>query len=109
MPLQLVTPPAGEPVSLAEAKQHLRVDGGDDDLLIGSLISWGIVSYYSKTEAIPQFGGEYIEGSVGQPLHINPVIWLAGSRDPARQMPGSGGGAHRVSGHEWHDSGDAGQ
>jgi len=39
MPLQLVTPPAGEPISLAEAKLHLRVDGGDDDPLFGSLIT----------------------------------------------------------------------
>ena len=39
MPLQLVTPPAGVPISLAEAKLHLRVDGGDDDPLICSLIS----------------------------------------------------------------------
>ncbi|NBP83230.1 hypothetical protein EBU60_05145 [bacterium] len=49
MPLQLVTPAAGEPVSLAEAKQHLRVDGGDDDLLIGSLITAARQAAETKT------------------------------------------------------------
>ena len=39
MPLQLVTPPTQEPVSLIDAKLHLRVDFDEDDTLIASLIS----------------------------------------------------------------------
>ncbi len=38
MVLKLVTPPASEPVTLAEAKIHLRVDITDDDDYITSLI-----------------------------------------------------------------------
>jgi len=38
MPLQLITPPGAEPVTLAEAKAQLKVDTTDDDALIARLI-----------------------------------------------------------------------
>lgn len=39
MPLQLITPPAIEPITLDEAKAHLKVDTSDDDALITRLIA----------------------------------------------------------------------
>ncbi len=38
MGLSVVTPPADEPASLAEAKKHCRIDHADDDALIGGYI-----------------------------------------------------------------------
>lgn len=39
MPSMLLTPPPGEPLSLAEAKQFLRVAHADDDAVISALIA----------------------------------------------------------------------
>src|ERR1700743_40270 len=39
MPLQLTPPPTIEPITLDEAKAHLKVDTTDDDALIGAIIS----------------------------------------------------------------------
>lgn len=38
MALVLTSPPAAEPITVAEAKAHLRVDGTAEDVLIASLI-----------------------------------------------------------------------
>jgi uncharacterized phiE125 gp8 family phage protein len=39
MSLELITPPAEEPVTLAEAKAHLKLDATDDDALVTRMIA----------------------------------------------------------------------
>jgi peptide/nickel transport system substrate-binding protein len=39
-----------------------------------SLIFLGGRIYFFKTEAVPDFGGEYAEGLVGAPQYINPIL-----------------------------------
>jgi uncharacterized phiE125 gp8 family phage protein len=39
MPLTLITPPQGEPVTLADAKAHLKLDAPDEDVLVSALIT----------------------------------------------------------------------
>lgn len=56
MTIKIITPPSIEPITLQEAKHHLRVDGNDDDILISSLIKqareW--CEYYQNRKYITQ-------------------------------------------------------
>jgi len=75
--LTVVTPPATEPVTLAEMKLHSRIDGNDDDALINTLITAArmqieqMASHRMVTQTLalsiddlPDSGILYLEGPV---------------------------------------------
>lgn len=89
MSLKLVSAPAAEPLSLNDAKAHLRVDGTDEDSYISALI---------------QFAREFIEGETGRALitqtwayflDLWPETFGIGWWDGVRLGP-IASGAHRI-------------
>ena len=57
--LQIVTPPAAEPITLSQAKAHLRVDGSDEDTYITSLIR--IAREYAEHDASRAFATQTVK------------------------------------------------
>jgi len=43
-------------------------------IFCASLIFLGGRIYFVKTESVPDFGGEYVEGMVGSPQYVNPIL-----------------------------------
>jgi peptide/nickel transport system substrate-binding protein len=43
-------------------------------IIAAAFVFWAKAFYINLTKAVPKSGGEYIEGIVGQPLYINPLI-----------------------------------
>ncbi len=43
-------------------------------LAVGALCFWFGALYVAGTKAVPEYGGEYVEGLVSQPRYINPIL-----------------------------------
>ncbi len=76
MPLSLVTPPTVEPLSTSEAKDHLRIDITDDDVLIDTLIkaSRQYVETYTRRALLDQTWDWKFDGfPCGNPWLVFPL------------------------------------
>ena len=52
-------------------------------IFLFSLIGWTVYFYLSSTEKVPDFGGEYTEGVIGEPLYVNPILSQTNEIDAA--------------------------
>jgi len=78
MPLHLVTPPALEPVSVAELKAHAAVDGDDQDAMLTALIGTArtVIERRRSLAMITQvwaWSGPAAAGKASLPLPLAPV------------------------------------
>ena len=89
MTAALITPPALEPVSLAEAKAHLRIDGDDDDALVTAAIVAARVHVEAATRRalIEQGWRVYLDAWPRKrivPIPIAPLLAARPTRLPMR-------------------------
>lgn len=77
MPSILLTPPAGEPVSLAAAKAFLRVAHSDDDDVIGALVSGARIHIEAQTR----------RALITQIWRLTRDVWPASGRLPLLPAP----------------------
>lgn len=63
MSLKLKTAPTSDPVTVAEAKSYLRVDGSDDDTIIGIMIksATAVIEKYIDQKLIQQTWYQYMD------------------------------------------------
>jgi uncharacterized phiE125 gp8 family phage protein len=80
MALTLLTPPAAEPVALADARAHLRLDATEEDALLGSLLTAArmAVEAAARYALLPQSWRLTLDDWPTQPVEIPlaPVLTL---------------------------------
>lgn len=50
-------------------------------IILGSLLSIPVTAYRHYTQETPNYGGSFVEGIVGEPRHINPLLSQANDAD----------------------------
>jgi uncharacterized phiE125 gp8 family phage protein len=89
MALVMTAAPAAEPISLAEAKAHLRIDGSDEDALLTSLITAArmVVERTLSLALVTESWSLYLDGwprsgTIALPIHPVQAVTAVRVYDP---------------------------
>jgi peptide/nickel transport system substrate-binding protein len=50
-------------------------------VILGSILSTPITAFYHFTQDLPDYGGSFVEGVIGEPRHVNPLLSQASDAD----------------------------